>query len=403
VASSEKKREQMARTTKSKKVSRKSSKKSSSRTKSISTRNKSLRKDKSAATPIQLKVLTLLVITTLFLGGISVAKAQGFFIPVISEIVPQDNIIFLEDMSLEEKIAQMVITHGGMHNKDNWQKLQLGGIHLFAKETKEQFKDTITQFQTDMKIPFFVTSDLEGCINSFANFKEFTPNNEITTVEEAQNKAIEEADFLKDLGFNINFAPVVDLEDSIWGCRAFPGDHEQITTLAQTYTTTLQDNGVSATIKHYPGKTLIISDPHKNLVEATIDENDLYPYENLQDPDFVMVSHLIIDGLLNSNERPSSVSTEIMLPLKESHPNLIVSDDILMLGLQNFYQDNTDQLYIDLVLAGHDVILNFDEDPNEIYHMIQVIAENVESGIIEQEQIDTSVTKILELKGFTVI
>ena len=92
-----------------------------------------------------------------------------------------------------------------------------------------------------------------------------------------------------------------------------------------------------------------------------------------------------------------------MLPLKESHPNLIVSDDILMLGLQNFYQDNTDQLYIDLVLAGHDVILNFDEDPNEIYHMIQVIAENVESGIIEQEQIDTSVTKILELKGFTVI
>ena len=385
---------------------RKSTKKVTKRTtkhKSSSKRSSRLKNNKKAATPIQLKIFTLLIIITLFLGGISIAKAQGFFIPVISEIVPQDNIIFLEDMTLNEKIAQMVITHGGMHNLDNWQKMQLGGIHLFAMESEELYKDTIQEFQTDMKIPFFVTSDLEGCLNSFANFQEFTPNNEITTVEQAESKAIEEAKFLTNLGFNINFAPVVDLEDSIWGCRAFPGNTEQITTLAQAYTTTLQEGGISATIKHYPGKTLIISDPHKNLVEATIEEEDLYPYENLNDPHFIMVSHLIIDGLLNSNEKPSSVSTEIMHPLKESHPNLIVSDDILMLGLQNFYEDNTDQLYIDLVLAGHDVILNFDEDPNEIYHMIEVIAEAIENNIIAQEQIDQSVTKILELKGFTVI
>ena len=100
---------------------------------------------------------------------------------------------------------------------------------------------------------------------------------------------------------------------------------------------------------------------------------------------------------------PSSVSTSVIRQLKESYNGLIISDDILMLGLQHYYNDDTDQLAIDLVLAGHDLIINFNDDPNEIYHMIQVIKAAVEDETISENQIDASVTKILKTKGFDVV
>ena len=72
-----------------------------------------------------------------------------------------------------------------------------------------------------------------------------------------------------------------------------------------------------------------------------------------------------------------------------------------MLGLLSYYEDK-DQLYVDLVLAGHDIILNFDEDPNEIYHMIEVIEQAILEGEISEDRIDNSVRKILRKKGFEV-
>ena len=59
-------------------------------------------------------------------------------------------------------------------------------------------------------------------------------------------------------------------------------------------------------------------------------------------------------------------------------------------------------MYIAVFKAGNDVVLNFDKDPNEIYHMIQVIKDAVERGEIPETQIDASVTRILEAKGFSV-
>ena len=302
----------------------------------------------------------------------------------------------------------MIVVHGGISNQETWQKMQIGGIHLFAMESEELYKDTIQSFQEDMAIPFFVTTDLEGCQNSFANFREFIPNDQITTVEQAAAKGIEEGEFLQELGFTINFAPVVDLDDTIWGCRSFQGGEQTVAELSAAYTAALQSFDVSATAKHYPGKTLVVSDPHQNLVSATIDSEDLVPYESLVAKegenlvDLIMVSHIIVDGEVSSNASPSSVSTELMHPLKESYAGLIISDDILMRGLQDFYEEDLDQLYIDLVLAGHDLIINFNDDPNEIYYMIQVIVDAIDSGIIDEAQIDASFTKIVELKGFTV-
>ena len=208
---------------------------------------------------------------------------------------------------------------------------------------------------------------------------------------------------MTEIGFSLNFAPVVDLDDEIWKCRSFPGDESQVSKLAEAYILGLQSEGIIATAKHYPGKTLVANDPHKGLVVAEIDLVDLFPYDYLSqktDVGGIMVTHVIALGEVNSAGEPSVVSQQVVGKLSD-YEGLIITDDTMMLGLRNFY-DSLDEMYIAVFNAGNDLILNFDEDPNEIYRMIQVVKSAVESGMILEEQIDISVTKILNAKGFVV-
>lgn len=350
------------------------------------------------------KVFLVLIIVVLILGSLNVAKAKGWLILEQPQIEVIDGTIRLDSLSLEQKIAQMIIVHGGRHNLKAWKSMQLGGIHLFAMENGELFREIINEFQTGMEVPFFVTADLEGCFNPFGNFYDSAVLSEIETEGEAFQKGSDDGKFMSQLGFTINFAPVVDLDDQIWKCRSFSGDEIKISELAESYILGLQKEGVIATAKHYPGKTLVVKDPHKELVIAEISKRDLYPYEYLSGKEHgnsFMVSHLIVSGEANSEGVPSVVSDDVIAPLKEGSKGLIISDDTMMLGLRKFY-DSKDEMYIAVFKAGNDLVINFDEDPNEIYHMIQTVKGAVEEGIIDEAQIDNSVRKILQKKGFVV-
>ncbi len=352
----------------------------------------------------QEKIFFILVLIVLLLGSVNVAKARGWFIPEqpAPEIIP-GNVIKLDSLTLDQKIAQMIIVGGVRHNLPSWKSMQLGGIHLFALQDEDVFRQTIQEFQQEMAIPFLVTADLEGCRSPFAHFQEFTPASEISSIGQAFEVGAEEGKFLAALGFSVNFAPVVDLEDTIWHCRSFPGNETQIAELAEAYILGLQKEGIMATAKHYPGKTLVVRDPHKFLVEAEIEAKDVYPYRYLSqkgEVKAIMVSHVIPSGEIVSSV-PSVASPSVINGLKNSFPGLIVSDEINMLGLKKFYP-RMDDAYVAVFKAGNDLIINFNDDPNEIYRLIQVVKRAVERGEIPEQQIDASVRKILERKGFTV-
>lgn len=353
---------------------------------------------------VQKKIFFALVVLVLLLSGLNIVKANGLLIPKQKPIDVKNKVVNLQELTLEQKIAQMVVAVGIKENYWPWRNMQLGGIHLFARQTEHIFNNTIIDFQYRMPIPFFVTADLEGCVSPFGFIRQFTPALEINTVEEAFEKGVEEGQFLHKLGFNLNFAPVVDLKDDIWKCRSFPGDETTISKLAQAYLTGLQTQQVLATAKHYPGKTLIVKDPHKYVVAAEIGKKDIYPYEFLVekgDVKAIMVSHIITSGEVDSEGVPSVVSKKVLDELRTNYDGLIVSDEIHMLGLKKFYS-SVDDVYIAVFKAGNDVVLNFDKDPNEIYRMIQVVKAAVERGEIPEAQIDASVTRILEAKGFIV-
>ena len=352
---------------------------------------------------LQKDIFWILLVVVFVLATLNLAQARGWLIPEQPELLIVDGMVDISTMNLEQKIAQMVIVHGGLWNIEPWKNMQLGGIHFFALQRAELYSQTITEFQKGMQIPFFVTIDFEGCWNPFSNFKQSRWVSEIETVGDAFEKGAADGKFLHDLGFTVNFAPVVDLEDEIWGCRSFPGDEQQVAELAEAYALGLQSKGLIATAKHYPGKTLVINDPHKHLVAASIDAADVFPYAELADSvKGAMVSHLIVSGVVDSDGKPSVVSSSAIDSLKMDFSGLIISDEINMLGLRNFYKD-IDEMYIDVFRAGNDMVVNFNEDPNEIKHMIDVVVEAVERGEVSEEKIDNSVSKILELKGFKVI
>ena len=177
---------------------------------------------------IQVKVLYVLLLVILVLGALNIAKAKGLLIPKQEPVDVKNKIVDLHGMTLDQKIAQMVVVVGTKDNYWPWRNMQLGGIHLFSRQTEHVFNNTIIDFQYQTPIPFFVTADLEGCVSPFQFIREFTPASEVDMLEEAFEKGVEEGRFLHKLGFNLNFAPVVDLIDDIWKCRSFPGDETKI-------------------------------------------------------------------------------------------------------------------------------------------------------------------------------
>jgi beta-N-acetylhexosaminidase len=122
----------------------------------------------------------------------------------------------------------------------------------------------------------------------------------------------------------------------------------------------LQQEGIIATAKHYPGKTLVVRDPHKFIVSADISNEDLYPYQYLSgqgDVKAIMISHIIPSGAVAA-QSPAVASPELITHLQQNFSGLIISDEINMLGLKNFYP-TLDGLYIAVFAAGNDLILNF--------------------------------------------
>ena len=353
---------------------------------------------------VGLYLFVFLLTINVVLAGLTVAKSRGLLIPGQPDPVVVNNVVDLDDLTLEQKIAQMVVVLGVEYYSTPLRKMQLGGIHLHAMKGIEQFHKVVGKFQEGMDIPFFVTVDLEGCVNPFSSFMEFQLASEVESIGDSFQKGKSEGKFLSELGATINFAPVVDLDDQIWNCRSFKGDKEKVSELANAYVLGLQDEGIIATAKHYPGKTLVIKDPHKFLAAAEITEDDLYPYDFLIEKDSIkaiMISHLITYGKVNSEGKPSDASQRITDELIAKYDGLIVTDEINMLGMRNFY-GSLDEMYLEVFKAGPDIVLNFNSDPNEIYRMILLIKEAVKDGDISEKRIDKSVKKILEAKGFIV-
>lgn len=347
--------------------------------------------------------LTLLVLVTLF--AMSVTKVTIMALPDVNYNT-ENKVVNLTEWTLKQKIGQMTITLAKNANGIFYKKLNIGGVFMYAKPSNWSFIGNTELYQTNFTtVPFFITTDLEGCISPFEAFYQSKPVRDIKTVREAFDLGVEHGKLLKELGFNMNFAPVVDLKDNIWGCRTFTGTPDEIAQKSEAYIRGLHMHGIMATSKHYPGKTMEKNDPHFFKVSSKITKEDLRPFEHSmqKDVDAIMLNHLIVSGAVDSESKPAVTSEKLTNELKQQYSGLIITDEIHMLSLTKYYNGDYDQMYTDLFKADNDMVLNLDNSVEGVYKMILTVEKAVHRGEISEERIDKSVIRILEAKGITVV
>ena len=208
------------------------------------------------------------------------------------------------------------------------------------------------------------------------------------------------AEDMRTLGINLAYAPVCDIfsnpNNKVIGNRSFGTSPNLVANMCTSLGKGLEDNGIIATYKHFPGHGDTATDSHTSLpvINKTYTEllnNELIPFKKAieNDAKIIMVAHIAFPSLTGNNT-PSSLSKEVITDLlknKLGYDGLVITDALNMGALTNNYTD--EEIYVKAVEAGVDLLLM----PSDAKEAIKAIKNN-----ISEERIDESVKKILLFK-----
>lgn len=326
----------------------------------------------------------------------------------------------LSKMSLEEKAGQMVFpnVYGVYLSEDSpeYQRLKflveekkVGGLIFFLSELYEQSVLT-NKMQRLAKIPLLIAADYEHGVSMRIDGATAFPNtmaigaadDEKLTYELGKITAIES----RAIGVHQNYAPVADVNNNplnpIINVRSYGESPELVAKHSNAFLKGLQDYGMIATSKHFPGHGNTSIDSHLDLpvLKSTVEELnriELYPFkENIKAAVMsIMVGHLAVPSIEGDSGIPASLSKKIVTDLLKNQlrfNGLIVTDALNMHGITNYY--STAKATVEAIKAGHDCIL-FPDDPVEA---IDAIINAVKKGEIDENRLDYSVRKILMVK-----
>ena len=404
--------------------------------------SKSKRKGRRVLKIIAVALMEIIVFCSGFMGGmyfdnhnpINAPKApQGIQTPVsqyVSANEDTNSIVqaMIDDMTTSELIYQMMfvtpesitgvgkVLRAGDATKQALQKYPVGGIIYFSQnfESRAQTSEMIAKTQQFSKIPLFISVDEEGGIVSRLGSN---PNMGITkqppmkTIGETRDpsRAYEVgktlANDLSALGFNVDFAPDADVlvnpNNKEIGSRSFGTDPVLVSTMVESAVKGLEENGVSATIKHFPGHGSTYVDSHTGYSESprTIEElrsTEFLPFKAGigAGVDFIMVSHMTPVNA-TTQKLPASISKEVitdMLINELGYKGIIITDSFSMGAItENHTPGEAAEKAIN---AGVDMILM----PSSIDETHSSLLASVENGQLSRERLESSVRKILALK-----
>ncbi|UJP66308.1 glycoside hydrolase family 3 N-terminal domain-containing protein [Mongoliitalea daihaiensis] len=322
-----------------------------------------------------------------------------------------------QSMTFEERLGQLFMV-AAYSNKDERHKQeitklireqQLGGLIFFQGGPVRQANLT-NYYQSISKVPLFVAMDAEWGISmrldSVLSFPKAMTLGAVSDEKLIYSMGAEMARQFKLLGMHINFAPVVDVNSNpnnpVIGYRAFGEEKRLVAKKSLAYMKGLQENGVIANAKHFPGHGDTESDSHYTLPVIRHSENrikdiDLYPYRQLIDNDLmsVMVAHLHIPSLDSERNKATTLSKYVVTDLLKTQMNfngLVFTDALNMKGVASFHKPGEVDLLA--LLAGNDILL-YSQDVSKAKTLI---LQAVEEGKISQEEIDERVRKVLKAK-----
>lgn len=313
----------------------------------------------------------------------------------------------LQSMTLEEKIGQMIIGRVPQSNQiETIQTYHLGGYILFGRDFEEQsinsMKERVKSYQDVAKIPLLIaTSEEGGTVAHASNYLRYRPFSSVkqlyqssgmdTVVADSQDKI----NFLKELGINVNIAPVCDIvsdPNAFLYLRAFGDNPKRTSDYVRNSVIIYNDNHFGCVMKHFPGYGDSINETDVNTKELkTFQKNDFLPFEAgiKANGNCILVSNQVVECI--DENKPASLSKQTSTLLRDEfdYYGVIMDDDLSM--LQSYGSD--DELIIAAVQAGNDLLFS-----TNMKVQVPALIKAVENGKISKNQIDQSVLRILKWK-----
>ncbi|OBS13482.1 glycoside hydrolase [Elizabethkingia miricola] len=322
-------------------------------------------------------------------------------------------------LSQDEKLGQLFITALYTNKDQNHinfvrqlvNKEKIGGIILMQDNAAQEI-DLVNEFQESSRVPLLIGMDAEwGLYQRIAAAHKFPWAITLGAIQDDKlvyEMASKIASDAKRMGVNWDFAPVVDVNTNpsnpIIGNRSFGSDVQNVIRKGLAYSNGLQDNGVLAAIKHFPGHGDTDKDSHLDLPVVKhninrLNNTELAPFKALMDKNVggVMVAHLYVPALESKSGVPASVSYSIITDLlkkKFGYKGLIITDALNMGAVASRYKAG--ELDKKAFAAGNDIML-FSQGVSEGKKLIQ---QAIDNGEIPQSRIEESVKKILLTKYY---
>ena len=322
-----------------------------------------------------------------------------------------------QQLSLDEKIGQLYIV--ALYNNRGEEEIQkirnlvekekIGGL-ILMQDDAEKHINLLNEFQGKSRIKMMIGIDGEwGLFQRFSAAHKFPWAMTLGAIQD--NSLIYEmtskiAEDCKRLGIYWDFAPVVDVNTNpsnpIIGNRSFGSDINNVISKGLAYAQGLQDHGVLASMKHFPGHGDTNTDSHLDLPVVShnlerLNSVELAPFKALLDKKIggVMVAHLYVPTLEKKKGIPASVSYEIITNLLKNtyqYKGLIITDALNMNAIAKKFSPG--EIDLRAFKAGNDIMLFSQDVPSGK----ALIKSAFEKGEISENRLAESVKKILKTK-----
>ncbi len=339
--------------------------------------------------------------------------------PKVEERIDQ----IISGMSLDEKIGQLLmVSFGGKemapHIEEILRSKKPGAVALFSRniESAHQAAAFIRAINkaNEGNIPLFMSLDQEGGnVARITDHVMVVPSNmalgATSSPAMAYMAGLAQGIDLKTIGFNMNLAPVLDINSNylnpVIGTRSFGEDPQKVAEFGTWFVRGQQETGLISVAKHFPGHGDTNEDSHQNMPvikadKTRLDKVELVPFKAAIEAglDAIVTAHIAVPEVTGDPALPSTLSHKILTKILREELNfdgVIISDGLEMQGILNSY--GCGQAAVQTILAGGDMamILWYPENKVEVFNALKAATQN---GTITMARLEESVRRILRLK-----
>ncbi|MCQ2147992.1 MAG: hypothetical protein MJZ16_10810 [Bacteroidales bacterium] len=323
----------------------------------------------------------------------------------------------VDTMSTRQKVAQLLFMDifpkqdsAAMARQDSILRTeQLGGI-IMMDGTLSDAVERLNQVQSLVSLPLTVSVDGEfGLGMRIKEFRKFPRQAYLSQLPNSKylyeiGQAV--AKEMKSMKININFAPCIDVnvnpDNIVVGTRSFGPDKNLVAEYGSAYAMGMQDGGIIACAKHFPGHGDTSVDSHKGMPVLTfdrsrIDDLELFPFRRLirDGVDMVMIGHLCVTAI---DSLPASVSPKVIqgvLREELGFEGLVVTDALNMRGVLDMYDSSSSLATLAAYKAGVDILLMPDDIVGAIDAIVSYIGEDPE----KISDLNSRVRRLLRVKA----